>query len=147
MLCVEPLLGNQDYPARESRVYLFSLASIASKAATSVLRSDPGFLQIRGTLGSLNQLVICIGILFALLVNVLIPPANWRYMFYIAVVPAVLLTLGEPSHCCWLLVATAKTCRLTSATHLCGLLLKCNSLCLLLSPKAGHNHLLFGIIK
>ena len=54
-----------------------------------------GVLQIRGTLGSLNQLVICIGILSALLTNIVVSAMEWRTMFYIATVPAALLAVGE----------------------------------------------------
>lgn len=50
--------------------------------------------QVRGTLGSLNQLVICVGILAALLVNVAIDQSQWRNMFFLAIVPAMLLVLG-----------------------------------------------------
>lgn len=56
--------------------------------------------QVRGTLGSLNQLVICVGILAALLVNVAIDQSQWRNMFFLAIVPAMLLVLGAlfPPH-------------------------------------------------
>jgi MFS family permease len=49
---------------------------------------------LRGTLGSLNQLMICFGILAALVVNVLLPMAGWRTMFALGVVPALVLGLG-----------------------------------------------------
>lgn len=51
-------------------------------------------MRVRGTLGTLNQLTICVGILAALLVNVALPATQWRFMFMLAVVPAVLLALG-----------------------------------------------------
>lgn len=51
--------------------------------------------KIRGTLGSLNQLMICVGILVALLANVAIPATDWRTMFNLAVIPAAALLLGE----------------------------------------------------
>jgi len=50
--------------------------------------------HLRGTLGSVNQLLICVGILGALLVNVAIPATAWRSMFVISAVPAALLGLG-----------------------------------------------------
>lgn len=64
---------------------------------------------MRGTLGSLNQLMICLGILAALVVNVALPVTSWRTMFMLATVPAALLFLGEqrvPEHLqaagrCW----------------------------------------------
>lgn len=66
------------------------------------------FLQVaptsmRGTLGSLNQLMICLGILAALVVNVALPVAAWRTMFMLAVAPAALLFLGGyiVSGDCW----------------------------------------------
>ncbi|XP_022749694.1 uncharacterized protein LOC111299047 isoform X2 [Durio zibethinus] len=52
--------------------------------------------EIRGALGSINQLFICIGILAALMAG--LPLAGnwlwWRTMFGIAVVPSILLALG-----------------------------------------------------
>ena len=49
---------------------------------------------MRGTLGSLNQLMICLGILGALLVNVALPMTAWRNMFMVAAAPAVVLFVG-----------------------------------------------------
>ena len=51
--------------------------------------------HVRGLLGSVNQLVICIGILAALVVNVALPASSWRTMFALATIPAVMLGLGE----------------------------------------------------
>ncbi|KAL2335258.1 hypothetical protein Fmac_016471 [Flemingia macrophylla] len=52
--------------------------------------------EIRGALGSVNQLFICIGILLALVAGLPLAgnPLWWRTMFGIAVVPSVLLALG-----------------------------------------------------
>ena len=50
----------------------------------------------RGTLGSVNQLVICFGILGALVVNVILPGTDWRKMFYLAAIPPALVLLGKP---------------------------------------------------
>ena len=51
----------------------------------------------RGTLGSVNQLVICFGILGALVVNVILPATDWRTMFYLAAIPPTLVVLGQAS--------------------------------------------------
>ena len=53
--------------------------------------------RVRGALGSINQLVICIGIVAALVVNVMVPAASWRSMFMLATVPAAALGLGAPA--------------------------------------------------
>jgi len=52
--------------------------------------------EIRGALGSVNQLSICVGILLALLAGLPLVsnPAWWRSMFLIATIPTVLLFLG-----------------------------------------------------
>jgi MFS family permease len=50
--------------------------------------------EVRGALGSVNQLVICLGILGALLVNVVYPPTAWRAMLWLSAVPAVVLGIG-----------------------------------------------------
>ena len=52
---------------------------------------------MRGALGSINQLVICIGIVAALVVNVMVPAESWRSMFMLATVPAAALGLGAPA--------------------------------------------------
>ncbi len=62
----------------------------------------------RGTLGSVNQLVICFGILGALVVNVILPATDWRTMFYLAAVPPILVVLGKslmpPDSCLYTLL-------------------------------------------
>ena len=50
---------------------------------------------MRGALGSVSQLVVCIGILAALVVNVALPATSWRTMFGLATIPAIVLALGE----------------------------------------------------
>jgi MFS family permease len=55
---------------------------------------------VRGSLGSINQLVICIGIVAALVVNVVIPATSWRTMFYLATIPGFLLALGAAISTC-----------------------------------------------
>ena len=64
--------------------------------------------RVRGSLGSINQLVICIGIVAALVVNVVLPATSWRTMFYLAALPGLLLALGA-QHACTLSVATPPT--------------------------------------
>jgi len=51
--------------------------------------------HLRGTLGSVNQLVICFGILGALVCNIVIPATQWRTIFALTAIPPVLLFLGE----------------------------------------------------
>ncbi|XP_057863120.1 plastidic glucose transporter 4 [Cryptomeria japonica] len=52
--------------------------------------------EIRGALGSVNQLFICVGILLALVAGLPLAgnPIWWRTMFTVATVPAVLMALG-----------------------------------------------------
>uniref|UniRef100_A0A0D6R2G5 Major facilitator superfamily (MFS) profile domain-containing protein n=1 Tax=Araucaria cunninghamii TaxID=56994 RepID=A0A0D6R2G5_ARACU len=52
--------------------------------------------EIRGALGTVNQLFICIGILLALVAGLPLAgnPIWWRSMFTIATVPAVVMALG-----------------------------------------------------
>ncbi|KAG2436948.1 hypothetical protein HXX76_006464 [Chlamydomonas incerta] len=65
-----------------------------SSALVPTYISEVAPTRIRGTLGALNQLCICLGILGALLVNVVVPAAAWRTMFQAAALPAALLGLG-----------------------------------------------------
>lgn len=50
--------------------------------------------SVRGSLGSVNQLAICLGILAALVANVYIPATAWRTMFALAALPPVLMAAG-----------------------------------------------------
>ena len=43
----------------------------------------------------MNQLVICFGILGALVCNIVIPATQWRTIFALTAIPPVLLFLGE----------------------------------------------------
>ncbi|KAI3519301.1 hypothetical protein L1887_08330 [Cichorium endivia] len=67
-----------------------------SSAIVPLYISEISPTEIRGTLGSINQLFICIGILAALVAGLPLSgnPLWWRTMFGIAVIPSVLLALG-----------------------------------------------------
>jgi hypothetical protein len=82
-------------------ILLFILSSIHSFGAVA-LHVQVSPTSVRGTLGSLNQLMICLGILAALLVNVALPVTDWRLMFNLAAAPAIILLLGEGTGCCGL---------------------------------------------
>lgn len=74
--------------------FLAGIAIGLSSALTPTYISEVAPTRVRGALGALNQLTICLGILAALLVNVAIPVTDWRTMFTLATVPALLLILG-----------------------------------------------------
>ncbi|ONK66388.1 uncharacterized protein A4U43_C06F7320 [Asparagus officinalis] len=67
-----------------------------SSAIVPLYISEISPTEIRGALGSVNQLFICIGILAALVAGLPLAgnPSWWRTMFGIAIVPSVLLALG-----------------------------------------------------
>ncbi|KAJ6791931.1 plastidic glucose transporter 4 [Iris pallida] len=67
-----------------------------SSAIVPLYISEISPTEIRGALGSINQLFICIGILAALVAGLPLAgnPLWWRTMFGIAIVPSVLLALG-----------------------------------------------------
>nr|XP_043640278.1 plastidic glucose transporter 4-like [Erigeron canadensis] len=67
-----------------------------SSAIVPLYISEISPTEIRGTLGSINQLFICIGILVALVAGLPLStnPLWWRTMFGVAVIPSVLLALG-----------------------------------------------------
>ncbi|KAI5004396.1 hypothetical protein ZWY2020_031639 [Hordeum vulgare] len=67
-----------------------------SSALVPLYISEISPTEIRGALGSINQLFICIGILAALVAGLPLAqnPAWWRTMFGISVVPSILLALG-----------------------------------------------------
>ncbi|KAL0378062.1 UNVERIFIED_CONTAM: Plastidic glucose transporter 4 [Sesamum radiatum] len=67
-----------------------------SSAIVPLYISEISPTEIRGTLGSVNQLFICIGILAALVAGLPLAgnPLWWRTTFGIAVIPSVLLALG-----------------------------------------------------
>ncbi|GKV16781.1 hypothetical protein SLEP1_g27373 [Rubroshorea leprosula] len=67
-----------------------------SSAIVPLYISEISPTEIRGALGSVNQLFICVGILAALVAGLPLAgnPLWWRTMFGIAVGPSVLLALG-----------------------------------------------------
>ncbi|KAI3462551.1 hypothetical protein Pfo_019214 [Paulownia fortunei] len=67
-----------------------------SSAIVPLYISEISPTEIRGTLGSVNQLFICVGILAALVAGLPLAgdPLWWRTMFAVALVPSVLLALG-----------------------------------------------------
>ncbi|XAR51528.1 hypothetical protein NMG60_11006177 [Bertholletia excelsa] len=67
-----------------------------SSAIVPLYISEISPTEIRGTLGSVNQLFICIGILAALVAGLPLAgnPLWWRSMFGIAIIPSVLLAVG-----------------------------------------------------
>ncbi|KAK8507846.1 hypothetical protein V6N12_074411 [Hibiscus sabdariffa] len=67
-----------------------------SSAIVPLYISEISPTEIRGALGSINQLFICIGILAALVAGLPLAgnPQWWRTMFGIAAVPSILLALG-----------------------------------------------------
>ncbi|CAL5192912.1 unnamed protein product [Lathyrus oleraceus] len=75
------------------------LAGIGIGVASAIVPlyiSEISPTEIRGALGSVNQIFICIGILAALVAGLPLVgnPIWWRTMFGIAVVPSILLALG-----------------------------------------------------
>ncbi|CAN1758160.1 Plastidic glucose transporter 4, partial [Linum perenne] len=67
-----------------------------SSAIVPLYISEISPTEIRGALGSVNQLFICIGILLALVAGLPLAgnPIWWRTMFSISAVPSILLALG-----------------------------------------------------
>lgn len=85
------------------------------KADVMLLQVAP--THLRGTLGSVNQLVICFGILGALVCNIALPATQWRTIFALTAIPAVLLFLGR--------LALVKICPVHHAAEQ----LKCTKAC------------------
>ncbi|EFJ48518.1 hypothetical protein VOLCADRAFT_104700 [Volvox carteri f. nagariensis] len=101
LLAAVPMMGGPLLSAVASDITLMTLGRFLtgtaiglSSALVPTYISEVAPTRIRGTLGTLNQLTICLGILGALLVNVVLPAAQWRAMFTAAALPAVLLGLG-----------------------------------------------------
>eukprot|EP00803_Ostreobium_quekettii_P007807 evm.model.scf_365.5 EVM.evm.TU.scf_365.5 scf_365:75709-82248(+) len=65
-----------------------------SSACVPLYISEVAPTAIRGALGSVNQLAICLGILGALVANVIIAPAAWRTLFALGAIPALALAVG-----------------------------------------------------
>ncbi|WP_281659175.1 sugar porter family MFS transporter [Halobacillus sp. Cin3] len=74
---------------------ILGLAVGGSTAIVPVYLSEMAPTDSRGALGSLNQLMITIGIVLAYLVNYAFAPVEgWRWMLGLAAVPAVVLAVG-----------------------------------------------------
>jgi MFS family permease len=102
MLCALPMLVGPLLSATATSLnpmvagrFLAGVAIGLSSALVPLYISEVAPTKSRGTLGSLNQLMICLGILGALVVNVALPIDAWRNMFMLAVAPAVVLFVGE----------------------------------------------------
>lgn len=81
--------------------FLIGIGIGLASALVPLYISEVAPAKVRGTLGSINQLMICLGILAALVVNVLLPTTEWRTMFWIATIPAAILGVGAsgfPAH-------------------------------------------------
>ncbi|KYH14053.1 glucose transporter GlcP [Staphylococcus kloosii] len=75
--------------------FIIGLAVGGSMATVPVYLSEMAPTEFRGSLGSLNQLMITIGILAAYLVNYAFADMEaWRWMVGLAVVPSVILLVG-----------------------------------------------------
>lgn len=67
--------------------------------------------------------MICVGILFALVVNVFVPASSWRSMFFIATIPAILIGFGMlfcPESPSWLALRGEQHAAEAVATKLWG---------------------------
>lgn len=74
---------------------VLGLAVGAVSVVVPMYLSEVAPTEVRGTLSSLNQLMITFGILFAYVVNSLLAEAEaWRWMLGLAVVPALVLLFG-----------------------------------------------------
>ncbi|EKU49070.1 sugar porter family MFS transporter [Staphylococcus massiliensis] len=75
--------------------FILGLAVGGSTAIVPVYLSEMAPTEARGSLSSLNQLMITIGILSAYLVNYAFAPIEgWRWMVGLAIVPSLILMIG-----------------------------------------------------
>lgn len=79
--------------------FLIGIGIGLASALVPLYISEVAPAKVRGTLGSVNQLMICVGILAALVVNVALPATEWRTMFWLAMIPAAIMGLGTPLLC------------------------------------------------
>ena len=74
---------------------IVGLAVGGSMSTVPVYLTEMAPTELRGSLGSLNQLMITIGILAAYLVNYAFADMGaWRWMLGLAVVPSLILLIG-----------------------------------------------------
>ncbi|MFB4309297.1 sugar porter family MFS transporter [Actinomadura sp. GTD37] len=95
---------------------ILGLAVGAASATVPVYLSEISPPQIRGSVLTLNQLLITVGILVAYMVNVAFAgPGDWRAMIACGAVPAVVLVAGAlwwlPESPAWLLAAGGRAGR------------------------------------
>eukprot|EP00245_Coleochaete_scutata_P007502 TRINITY_DN22930_c0_g1_i1.p1 TRINITY_DN22930_c0_g1~~TRINITY_DN22930_c0_g1_i1.p1 ORF type:complete len:566 (-),score=98.83 TRINITY_DN22930_c0_g1_i1:158-1855(-) len=76
--------------------FLAGIGIGVSSALVPLYISEVAPTEIRGALGSVNQLTICIGILAALTAGLPLAsyPGWWRIMFWLSIIPALLLLCG-----------------------------------------------------
>ena len=73
---------------------VIGLAVGGSTAIVPVYLSEMAPTEQRGSLSSLNQLMITIGILSSYLINYAFPIEGWRWMLGLAVLPSLILLIG-----------------------------------------------------
>ncbi|AID02833.1 sugar porter family MFS transporter [Staphylococcus xylosus] len=89
------LVVAQNMPTLVFGRLIIGLAVGGSMATVPVYLSEMAPTAYRGSLGSLNQLMITIGILVAYLVNYAFADIEgWRWMLGLAIVPSVILLIG-----------------------------------------------------
>jgi len=74
--------------------FLAGVAIGLSSALVPTYISEIAPTALRGTLGTINQLMIVLGVLGALAINVALPATQWQTMFLVGTLPAVFLMLG-----------------------------------------------------
>ncbi|MEW5317035.1 MAG: hypothetical protein WDW38_008366 [Sanguina aurantia] len=125
LMLLGPLLsaGAMSLNAMLAGRFVTGIAIGLSSALVPTYISEIAPTRVRGTLGALNQLMICVGILAALLVNVVLPVEQWRAMFLLAVIPALVLGLGmlaSPESPPWLAQAGNRASADAAARQLWG---------------------------
>lgn len=95
-LCAVAISSTQVLAGR----FLIGIGIGLASALVPLYISEVAPAKIRGTLGSINQLMICLGILAALVVNVVLPTTEWRTMFWISAIPAAIMGFGVPPTAC-----------------------------------------------
>lgn len=100
-LAAVPLLVGSVWCATACGFGTMAMARLVAGAGVGVVSACvPLFISevaptaLRGALGGANQVMIGAGILAALLANVALGPAMWRWTFALAALPAALLLLG-----------------------------------------------------
>lgn len=94
LLCSVLIAAARDLPTMTAGRLLGGVGVGLTSSVVPVYISEVAPTKLRGTFGTGNQLLICLGNLGAVVLNALVPAEHWRWLMALSAVPALALLAG-----------------------------------------------------